>query len=974
MADDLNADLLAGQTVSHYRLIRLIGAGAMGVVYRARDESLERDVALKFLATGAATDAASKLRFIREAKAASALDHPNVATVYEIGEWRDRLFIAMAFYDGETLKERLARGTMLSDDVVGLVGQVAAGLAAAHARGIVHRDLKPANIAVTDQGTAKILDFGLAKFSSSEQDTGIHVTQPGTTLGTAAYMAPEQVRAEEADSRSDVWALGVVAYEMLTGRLPFDGENSFAIMQAIVTETPPSVASLRPEAPPELARLVEAALEKDRSKRSVTSADFVRAAAAIHDRATADRTRAPAGRARSARGRAVAAVALVALSLAGFAWWRQHTRLQWARDVAPLEVRRLADNEQYMEAFDAAARAEAVIPQHPGLAELWPIISRTASIASTPAGADVVYRRYGAREGEWRTLGRTPLVDVKYPRGPFEWKVALSGYSEVQDIGPPPFWSMRTSYVLEQPQDVPDGMVRVSTGGEPFQIFFPGLDHLPEVKLDDYWIDRHEVTNAEFKRFVDAGGYRHLEFWRESFAENGRMISPEEALRRFVDATGRPGPSNWESGSYPAGQDDYPVTGVSWYEAAAYAASVGKQLPTVFHWSMAADQRMSGSVAPVSNFSARGPQAVSTSRAWNRFGATDFGGNAKEWVSNSTGDGRRYILGGAWNEPVYMFTDGDARSPMTREATFGFRCMKLVGPTQIAAEIAGEIAYPFRDYAGERPVSDEIFAQYLNFYRYDRLDLATRVERVDDSAADWRVEKVSFSAAYGGERIVAYVFLPKKGTPPYQTVVYFPGSGAINTRNSEPINTRSFDFLLKSGRSVVFPVYKGTYERGGGIISDYPNMTANWRDHMVMIAKDLGRTIDYLSSRTDIAADRIGYMGISWGGAMGAMLPAIEPRLKASVLLVGGLYQQRSLPEADAFNFTPRVKIPTLMLSGRYDFFYPTQSSQEPMFALLGAAANDKKRIVYDTGHTIPRNELIKETLDWFDKYLGPTQ
>jgi cephalosporin-C deacetylase-like acetyl esterase len=912
------------------------------------------------------------LRFIREAKAASALDHPNVATVYEIGEWRDKLFIAMAFYDGETLKDRLERGTMPSDDVVALVGQVAAGLAAAHARGVVHRDLKPANIAVTADGAAKILDFGLAKFDSPGQETGIQVTQPGTTLGTVAYMAPEQVRAEEADSRSDVWALGVVAYQMLTGRLPFNGENSFAIMKAIVTDTPPSVASLRPEAPPELARLIAAALEKDRSKRSVRSTDFVQAAAAIL-RATSDRTRAPAGWARSPRGRAVAAMALVALAVAGFVWWRQHALIQWARDVAPLEIRKLADDEQFLEAFDTAVRAEAVIPQHPGLVELWPIISRAASIDSTPPGAEVVYRTYGDRDGEWRPLGRTPLAKVKFPKGAVEWKVVLPGYTDVLDIQYP-LLPLRASYTLDRPQDVPHGMVRASAGGEPFQIFYPGLDHLRPVTLDDYWIDRHEVTNAEFKRFVDAGGYRQGQLWPASFVENGKAISREEALRLFVDGTGRPGPSTWESGSYPAGQDDYPVTGVSWYEAAAYAAFVGKQLPTVFHWSMVADQTMSGSVVPASNFSGKGPRPVGRSGAWNRFGTDDMGGNAKEWVSNPAGGGKRYILGGAWDEPVYMFTDGDARSPMTREATFGFRCMKLVAPTQVAAEIAGEIAYPFRDYAAERPVSDEIFAQYLNFYLYDRVDLATRVERVDDSTPEWRLEKVSFSAAYGGERIVAYVFLPKKGTPPYQTVVYFPGSSAIRTRTSEPIDTRLFDFLLKSGRSVVFPVYKGTYERGGGIISDYPNMTANWRDHMVMIAKDLGRTVDYLSSRPDIAADRIGYLGGSWGGAMGAWLPAIEPRLKASVLRVGGFYQQRSLPEVDAFNFTPRVKIPTLMLSGRFDFFYPTQSSQEPMFALLGAPASEKKRIVYDTGHIIPRNEMIKETLDWFDRYLGPTQ
>ena len=647
-------------------------------------------------------------------------------------------------------------------------------------------------------------------------------------------------------------------------------------------------------------------------------------------------------------------------------------RIQWARDVAPQEIQKLADNEQFFEAFDAAVRAEAVIPQHPGLVELWPIISRSASIDSRPPGAEVVYRKYGDRDGEWRQLGRTPLAAVKVPKGALEWKVALAGYADALDIQNP-VGKLRAWYELERPQDVPDGMVRASAGREPFQIYYPGLEHLPPVKLDDYWIDRHEVTNAEFKSFVDAGGYRQGQLWPASFVEDGRTISREAALRRFVDSTGRPGPSTWESGSYPAGQDDDPVTGVSWYEAAAYAASVGKQLPTVFHWSMVADQSMSGSVVPASNFSGQGLRRVSTSGAWNRFGAVDMGGNAKEWVSNSTGDGKRYILGGSWNEPPYMFTDGDARSPMDRESTFGFRCMKLVGPTDIASDVAGAIANPFRDFDAERPASDEIFAQYLNVYRYDRVDLATRVERVDDSSPEWRVEKVSFSAAYGGERIVAYVFLPKKGTPPYQTVVYFPGSGAITTRTSEPIDTRNFDFLLKSGRSVVFPVYKGTYERGGGIISDYPNMTVNWRDHMVMIAKDLGRTIDYLSSRPDIAADRIGYLGLSWGAAMGAWLPAIEPRLKASVLLVGGFYQQPSLPEADAFNFTPRVKIPTLMLSGRYDFFFPTQASQEPMFSLLGAPASDKKRIVYDTGHRIPRNEMIKEAFDWFDRYLGPT-
>ena len=200
------------------------------------------------------------------------------------------------------------------------------------------------------------------------------------------------------------------------------------------TETPPPVANLRPEAPPELARLVEAALEKDRSKRSVTSTDFVQAAAAIHDRASAERSTG-AGRLGTiaARTRRCSNGSYRVVP-GGFVWWRQHARIQWARDVAPLEIRKLADNEQFLEAFDTAVRAEAVIPQHPGLVELWPIISRPASIDSTPPGAEVVYRKYGDRDGEWRPLGRTPLAKVKFPRGAVEWKVALPGYTDVLDI------------------------------------------------------------------------------------------------------------------------------------------------------------------------------------------------------------------------------------------------------------------------------------------------------------------------------------------------------------------------------------------------------------------------------------------------------------------------------------------------------------------------------------------------------------
>jgi len=209
-----------------------------------------------------------------------------------------------------------------------------------------------------------------------------------------------------------------------------------------------------------------------------------------------------------------------------------------------------------------------------------------------------------------------------------------------------------------------------------------------------------------------------------------------------------------------------------------------------------------------------------------------------------------------------------------------------------------------------------------------------------------------------------------------QTVVFFPGSGVILSRSSAGANlyTRLIDFVIKSGRAVLFPVYKGTFERGDKLTSDYPNMTSFWRDHVIAWSKDLGRSIDYLETRPEIDRNKLAYEGHSWGGAMGAVLPAVEGRIKVCVLVVPGFNLQKSSPEVDELNFAPRVKVPVLMLNGRFDFFYPVETSQKPMFRVLGSAKEHKRRVVYETGHNIPQNELIKETLDWLDRYLGPVK
>ncbi len=226
-------------------------------------------------------------------------------------------------------------------------------------------------------------------------------------------------------------------------------------------------------------------------------------------------------------------------------------------------------------------------------------------------------------------------------------------------------------------------------------------------------------------------------------------------------------------------------------------------------------------------------------------------------------------------------------------------------------------------------------------------------------------------AGYGNDQLVVYLFLPKEAKPPYQPIIYFPGSNYIYIDKLTSNHVRRLDFFLKSGRALILPIYKGTFERRDGLNSDLADESVFYRDHVIMWRKDIGRTIDYLETRSDITADKVGYFGWSWGGFMGGLLPAIETRIKAIVLHVGGMEMNHALPEVDQINFLPRVYQPVLMLNGKHDMFFPVETSQKPMFNLLGTPAKDKKIITYETGHLVPRTELIKESLGWFDQYLG---
>jgi formylglycine-generating enzyme required for sulfatase activity/dienelactone hydrolase len=1033
-----------------FEIVRELGRGGMGVVYEARQLSLNRQVALKVLSGGLGLTSKAVQRFRREAEAAAKLHHTNIVPVYATGEQDGTHFYAMELIEGPSLDKVLrqirasqagtapvaepARGLVQTTDFVAgtstaeeaglsasslssggayfdtvarMVAEVADALEYAHAHSVIHRDVKPANLLLSPDGRLSVNDFGLARVLEQPG-----VTMTGEFVGTPAYMSPEQITAGRTplDHRTDVYSLGATLYELLTLRPPFSAERRDQVLNQILHKEPVPPRKLNRKAPVDLETVCLKCLEKDPDRRYPTAkalADDLRRY--LSRFALAAKRAGPIARLakfvrRHQLATAAGAVILLLAAAAGVALglYRQAQRRaeaveqvaavegqkNWAHGQIPV-IEAYVKARQHQEAFDLLQKVEAILPEDPRVAVLRTECSWELTILTDPPGVNVFRKPADHPDGAWDHLGQTPIDKVRLARGFYRWKLEKPGYETVEGLGRDRWHQLTrpnadvaeavsvgrgvgqrgTFEVQMAPQGSgPEGMVRVPghrLAGLPLSL--PAGD----ITLGAFYLDRFEVTNRQFKQFVDQGGYRRKEFWEHPFEKEGKALSWDEALAEFRDATGRPGPATWELGGYPDGQDEYPVAGVSWYEAAAFAAFAGKSLPTVYHWLATSGHWFASEIVPWSNFGRAGPAKVGQYPGLGLYGTYDMAGNVKEWCFNSAGDGRRYILGGAWDEQPYRFADLDSRSPFHRARNCGFRCAKYLPGQESSPQVVREVKPQRRDYLNEKLLTDPEFEFIRRAYAYDRRALNAREVR-DEETAQWVRERIEYVAAYGKEPAVAYLFLPRHVRPPYQPVIYWPGSYALAAKAISPLDNEGVAFLVRSGRALVWPVYQGTYERR---IGQARGAAEAW-ERLKQQVNDLRRAIDYLETRDDLDSRTIGYYGVSWGaGNVGIATLAVEDRIKAAVLADGGLPSNRfSTPERDSVHYLPRIKTPVLMLNGEYDHIFPRAESQDPMFRFLGTPAEHKKHLLFKESHGAIQPERIQEAVNWFDTYLGPVK
>jgi len=671
--------------------------------------------------------------------------------------------------------------------------------------------------------------------------------------------------------------------------------------------------------------------------------------------------------------RKVVIPAVLIVVAAGISWGlRKHhqSRIEHALQVTLPDLREAMkqvneyDGIQNWEVFEKALKLQRRLRDQPEFHQLWNDLTIKISMTTDPQEAGIYARPYGGEDTTWHFLGYSPLEKVALPRGLSQIKLEKSGYMTSYDLVFTSFnWPAEFEprhYTLHRRDEVPEGMV-----------FAPGFTgswqktgSLEQKTAGDFWVDRYEVSNLQYKNFVDAGGYTDSSYWIYPFVEDEDTLTWEEAMARFRDQTGQPGPTGWIMSEIPEGQEHWPASGISWFEAAAYAAFLDKDLPTIYHWSYLSELHAAPELVKHGNFESNTLAPVGSYNNMTRYGTYDMPGNVSEWNFNARAN-HRAIQGGNFREPSYFYNDIYYISPWTRSDRLGFRCIRYINDT-LKNELTSANPNPIRDFSATTTVSDEVFEVYRSRYTYEKAELNPRVSARIDST-DWILESVFVDVPYEDLPLQILIYLPKNSSPPFQSVIYWPGDDPLHADVLDDITMGGlFDFLMKSGRTFVWPVYYATFGRKS---FEPHNLQTNLLRFTYMMI-DFQIVCDYLESREDMDMEKLAYFGLSWGGFVAPYVLAIEKRVKAGIVAAFGVLSDGQNPEYDQITYLTRVRIPMLMMNGKYDFDF-TLETQQAFVDFLGTPEEDKVWKRYEYVHGAPVPDLINESLAFLDKYFG---
>ena len=629
------------------------------------------------------------------------------------------------------------------------------------------------------------------------------------------------------------------------------------------------------------------------------------------------------------------------------------------------------ENNEVSKVYDEIIKLKNNNVSNPIIDTYFEKVTSEVDIISTPKEYEVYMDLQSDSIENWIFMGKTPISKIRVPNDWFTLKF-IFGNNEFIARSSVNALRGKRNYGFPDVNKFDSAKFNLVLGGKR-SLQFPGLDHYSSIEIGPYLISKFEVTNKEYLDFILDEGYENEEYWKFAINEDSGFMN--SIINSFTGKFGKKGPSNWSYGMYPEGQENFPVTGISWYEAMAYANYRNLSLPNVYQWASAATLSISSSFMYNSNFSQNQLINVGSKENSNFFGLYDIAGNVREWIVNSLSDDSsiKGILGGSFTDEPYYFNDYFGQSSLDRSIGNGIRLVKNL-KSEYKTDLTANDQYfvKVRDFLNEENISDDVFEIFKSQYDYKKSSLNKIEEKLDYSVSSFAVDKFTIDAAYNNEKLPGYVFYDKNIDKPYKPIIFFPGSNALNTdsfENGIENRMKRLSYLLSEGYAIIHPIYKSTYERRDDIKSDYPDETDGYKNAVIKWGKDYKRAIDYIESRDDMDMDKLSYYGISWGGSIANILLAIDDRVKNSVLYVAGIEFQTCKKEVDKFYYTSRIKIPVLMVNGKYDHFFPLETSQIPMFKLLGTPEEDKKHYVYETGHYVPRDELIKLHLDWLKKY-----